>query len=119
MKSLFAFTVVVVETTLAYLWLAVAYEAAGRVLIFWLWAQTIVFFFMAGLLGHPSFKRPPPPSKSPRLIRYFFRAAIAVRVLGLAAIDRPVLAGLYLVSVVLGFLMLGTAEKPVESKEGA
>jgi hypothetical protein len=119
MKGLFTFLIVVLEAALAYLWLALGYEAAGRVLIFWLWAETIVFFFMAGLLGHPKFKRPP-PNRSPRLVRYFYRAAIAARVLGLAAIDRPVLAGLYLVSVVLVFLMLSSVEKPAaESKEGA
>ena len=119
MKGLFVFFTVVLEAVVAYLWLALGYEAAGRVLIFYLWIVTAVLFFFAGVAGHPKFKRPPVP-KSPAVLRYFFRSAIAVRVLGLAAIGRPVLAGLYLVGVVLVYLMLNGAEKPAaEPKEGA
>ncbi|MFP3277444.1 MAG: hypothetical protein RXR52_42070 [Paraburkholderia sp.] len=119
MKSLFTFLTVLAEGTLAYLWLALGYETAGRALIFYLWVCAILFVLVAGLIGHPKFKLPP-KSRSPRLVRYFYPTAIAARVLGLAAIGRPVLAGIYLVGVVLVYLILNGAEKPTaESKEGA
>jgi hypothetical protein len=111
MKNLFTFLTVLVEGSLAYLWLALGYEAAGRALIFYLWVMAILLLLVAGLMGHPKFKRSP-LNRSPRLVRYFYRTAIAVRVLSLAAIGRPVLAGIYLVGVVLVFLMLNGAEKP-------
>lgn len=111
MKHLFTFLTVLVEGALAYLWLALGFEAAGRALIFYLWVWTILLLLIAGLVGHPNFV-PPKVKKSPRLLRYFNRGAIAVRVFGLAAIGRPVLAGLFLIGVVLVFLMLSGAEKP-------
>jgi hypothetical protein len=118
MKNLFTFFIVLAEGALAYLWLALGYEAAGRVLIFYLWFWTFLLFFVVGLIGHAKCV-PPKIKKSPLLLRYFHRGAVGVRVLGLAAIGRPVLAGLYLVGVVL-FLMINGAEKSTpESKEGS
>jgi hypothetical protein len=118
MKSCLGVFLALGEGALAYLWLALGYEAVGRVLIFYLWAWTILVFFIAGIAAHPKFV-PSKVDKSPRPVRYFLRAAAAGRVLGLAAIGRPVLAGLYLVGVVLMYLVLHSPSKPsAESKEG-
>ncbi|MFM0270133.1 hypothetical protein PQQ59_06080 [Paraburkholderia aspalathi] len=118
MKSLFCILIVLAEGLAAYLWLALGYEAAGHVLIFYLWAWAILLFLLAGLASHPKYT-PSKIKKSPRVVRYFFRAATAVRVLGLAAIDRPVLAGIYLIGVVIFWLVTSGNEKPsVKSTAG-
>lgn len=117
MKSLSGIGIVLAEALAAYLWLALGYEAAGRVLIFYLWARTILVFFVVGIVSHPNFVLPK-IEKSPRLMRYFHRCAIAVRVLGLAAINRPVLAGLFLIGAVLIYLV-NDAEKPTAKSQEA
>ncbi|CAB3742730.1 hypothetical protein LMG24238_06930 [Paraburkholderia sediminicola] len=118
MKSLFGICIVLAEGLLAYLWLALGYEAAGRMLIFYLWAWAILLFFIAGIVSHPKYT-PPKIKKSPLVVRYFHRGATGVRVLGLAAIGRPVLAGIYLIGAVLMYLIANGGEKRApESKEG-
>lgn len=111
MKSLASVLIVAVEVGLAYLWQALSIAAAGRVLVFYYWAWAVLILLIVGIAAHPNFKLPK-SDPSPRWLRYFNRAACAVRVLGLAAIGRPVLASVYLVDVVLIYLMLRVAPAP-------
>jgi hypothetical protein len=103
-----------VEAAVAYAWLALGYQAAGRVLIFYLWCIAIFLFFIAGIVGsaNTAINLPlPKRSVRQRALRFFMRVFVLVRVLGLSAVGYPVLAGVYFLSVLLAIVVLEARAK--------